>query len=143
MNDLISAGTETTATTIRWAIVLLLNNITVQNKMRKEIDVAVGTGRVPTLADRHNMPYCEAVILESLRFGNIGPLAFPHLVTEEIIYKDLYVIPKGSVVIPCLDSVAFDETWFPESNVFKPERFIDEKGKLCNQDKIATFSLGM
>ncbi|XP_071120337.1 cytochrome P450 2E1-like [Mytilus edulis] len=142
VNDLISAGTETTATTIRWAIVLLLNNINVQNKMRKEIDVAVDPGRVPTLADRHNMPYSEAVILESLRFGNIGPLSFPHLVTEEFIYKDLYVIPKGSVVIPCLDSVAFDETWFPESNVFKPERFIDEEGKLCNQDKIATFSLG-
>ncbi|CAC5414445.1 CYP2K [Mytilus coruscus] len=142
LTDFFGGGTETTATVIKWTILLLLNNMTVQNKMRQEIEEVIGSGRLPTLADKPKMPYCEAVILESLRFGNIGPLSLPHLVSEEIVYKDLYVIPKGSVIIPCLDSVAFDEKWFPESHVFKPERFIDEKGNLCNEDKIVTFSLG-
>ncbi|CAC5365232.1 CYP2J [Mytilus coruscus] len=142
LTDLFTGGTETTATVIKWTILLLLNNLTVQNKMRQEIEDVVGSGRLPTLADKPKMNYCEAVILETLRFGNITPLSFFRLASEEIVYKDLYVIPKGSVIIPCLDSVAFDETWFPESHVFKPERFIDEKGNLCNQDKIVTFSLG-
>jgi cytochrome P450 len=45
IGDLFAAGTETTATTIRWAIVYLLNNMDIQNKMRKEIDEVVGSGR--------------------------------------------------------------------------------------------------
>jgi len=53
-----------------------------------------------------------------------------------------YKIPKGSVIFPCLDSVAHDEKLFPNSHDFKPERFIDTDGKLYNQDKVLTFSLG-
>jgi cytochrome P450 len=61
IGDLFAAGTETTATTIRWAIVYLLNNMDIQNKMRKEIDEVVGSGRHPTMSDKPNLPYCEAV----------------------------------------------------------------------------------
>jgi len=113
----------------------------VQNKMWKEIDNVVGVGRLPSLSDRPNLPYCEAVILESLRIGNIVPLSFPHLVTGDVKCQG-FTIPKGSVIFPCLDSVAHDEKLFPNSHDFKPERFIDTDGKVYNQDKVLTFSLG-
>ncbi|CAC5414443.1 unnamed protein product [Mytilus coruscus] len=74
--------------------------MTVQHKMRQEIEDVVGSGRLPTLADKPKMKYCEAVIHETLRFGNIGPLSLPHLVSEEIVYNDLYIIPKGRRVCP-------------------------------------------
>jgi cytochrome P450 len=141
IGDLFAAGTETTATTIRWAIVYLLNNMDIQNKMRKEIDEVVGSGRHPTMSDKPNLPYCEAVILETLRLGNIIPFSLPHNVSEDIHYKG-YTIPKNSVLFPSLDSVVFDEQLFPDCHVFKPERFIDSNGKLCGQEKVLTFSLG-
>jgi methyl farnesoate epoxidase/farnesoate epoxidase len=53
-----------------------------------------------------------------------------------------YTIPKGSVIFPCLDSVAHDEKIFLNSHDFQPERFIDTDGKVYNQDKVLTFSLG-
>ena len=139
--DLFGAGAETTATTIRWTVLYLIHNVDIQNKMWKEIDNVVGVGRLPSLSDRPNLPYCEAVILESLRIGNIAPLSLPHLVTVNVKCQG-YTIPKGSVIFPCLDSVAHDENIFPNSHDFQPERFIDTDGKVYNQDKVLTFSLG-
>ena len=118
-----------------------MHNVDIQSKMWKEIDNVVGVGRLPSLSDRPNLPYCEAVILESLRLGNIVPLSLPHLVTGDVKCQG-YKIPKGSVIFPCLDSVVHDEKLFPNSHDFKPERFIDTDGKLYNQDKVLTFSLG-
>ncbi|CAG2253589.1 unnamed protein product [Mytilus edulis] len=141
IGDLFAAGTETTATTIRWALMYLLNNMDIQHKMWKEINENVGSGRLPSLSDKPNLPYCEAVILESLRLGNIVPFSLPHTVSEDIYYKGMK-IPKDSVIFPSLDSVVYDDSLFPNSHIFNPERFIDENGKLCGQEKILTFSLG-
>lgn len=139
--DIFGAGTETSATTIEWAFVYLMNDMDVQNKMRQEIDDIVGHGRLPTMSDKHNLPYCEAVVIESLRLGNVVPFALPHNVSEDIHYKG-YIIPKNAVIMPCLDSVAHDENLFSDSQSFKPDRFLDENGKICGQEKILSFSLG-
>ncbi|XP_063420227.1 cytochrome P450 2C31-like [Mytilus trossulus] len=141
MADLFVAGTETTATTIRWAIMYLLNNMDIQKKMHKEIEDVIGSGRPPCMSDKPNLPYCEAVILESLRLGNVVPYALPHKASDDIVYKG-FTIPKDSIILPSLDSVAFDENLFPDAHSFKPERFIDENGRLCGQDKVLSFSLG-
>jgi cytochrome P450 len=85
--------------------------------------------------------FFNAVTLESLRLGNIIPLSLPHLVTGDVKCQG-YKIPKGSVIFPYLDSVAHDEKIFPNSHDFQPERFIDTDGKVYNQDKVLTFSLG-
>lgn len=39
-----------------------------------EIDAVIGTDRLPTLADRHRLPYFEALCLEIFRKYTIGPL---------------------------------------------------------------------
>jgi cytochrome P450 len=142
MGDLFGAGTETSTSAFRWAVVYLINNIDVQRKMRKEIDDVVGFGRLPSMSDKPNLPYCEAVVQETLRLGNVVPFSLPHHVSEDINFNG-YIIPKNAVLLPSLDSVAFDEHLFPDCSTFKPERFIDENGKLCGQEKILSFSLGM
>jgi len=43
---------ETTATVIRWAIVLLTNHVSVQERLHAEIDSVVGRDRLPSLDDR-------------------------------------------------------------------------------------------
>ena len=113
----------------------------IQRKMWKDIDDVVGCGRLPQMSDKPNLPYCEAVVLESLRLGNIFPLSLPHMASEDIFYKG-YKIPKGAVLIPCLDSVAYDESLFPDNDEFKPERWIDNDNKVFGHDKSLTFSLG-
>jgi len=52
IRDLVAAGMETTSTTIRWAIVLLTNHLSVQERLHEEIDSVVGSHRMPSLDDR-------------------------------------------------------------------------------------------
>jgi len=52
VRDLMTAGMETTSTTIRWAIVLLTNHSSVQERLHEEIDSVVGSHRMPSLDDR-------------------------------------------------------------------------------------------
>jgi len=43
-------------------------------KAQKEIDLIVGNDRLPTFADRENLPYVEALYNECLRYGVGVPL---------------------------------------------------------------------
>ena len=52
LQDLVGAGMETTTTFLRWAIVLLTNHVSVQERLRAEIDSVIGRQRLPTLDDR-------------------------------------------------------------------------------------------
>ena len=67
LTDFWIAGMETTATTLRWGIVLLVRNPQVQTKMQKEIDQIIGPNRQPKMADKTNMPYTSAVLMELQR----------------------------------------------------------------------------
>ena len=49
--DLFSAGSETTATTLAWAVNFMLLHPEVQAKVQEEVDSALGD-RAPSLADR-------------------------------------------------------------------------------------------
>ena len=46
----------------------------VAKKAQMEIEAAVGTDRLPTLADRPSLPYVNALMSEVLRWGTPVPL---------------------------------------------------------------------
>lgn len=138
--DLFSAGTETTSTTLQWAALYLVNHPEVQEKARAEM-LENGSSGPPTLSDKHNMHYCQAVIAEVQRIGDIAPFSVPHTASEDTNVCG-YRIPKGAIVIPNLNSVMHDETVFPNSTKFDPGRFLDAEGKFCVQEKFLPFSLG-
>ena len=50
----------------------------IQRKAQEEIDMVVGKDRLPTFADRENLPYVDAVINEVLRFNPVAPLGTFH-----------------------------------------------------------------
>ena len=52
LRDLIFGGTETTATFICWAIAVLTNHMSVQERLHAEIDSVIGKQRMPALDDR-------------------------------------------------------------------------------------------
>lgn len=67
----------------------------VAKHIQREIDEVVGSGRLPTLEDRKNMPYTEAAIRENLRIETLVPSDVPHkaLVDTQLLG---YNIPKVS-----------------------------------------------
>lgn len=53
-----------------------------------------------------------------------------------------YTIPKGTVVLPNLWSVHRDPALWEDPDTFKPERFLDDEGKLLRKEFYIPFGIG-
>ncbi|XP_036685062.1 cytochrome P450 2E1 isoform X2 [Balaenoptera musculus] len=139
--DLLFAGTETTNTTLRYGLLILMKHPEVEEKLHEEIDRVIGPSRIPAVKDRLDMPYLDAVVHEIQRFIDIIPSNLSHKATRDTVFRG-YVIPKGTVIIPTLDSLLYDSQEFPEPEKFKPEHFLNENGKFKYSDHFKPFSAG-
>ncbi|XP_030577735.1 cytochrome P450 2J2-like [Archocentrus centrarchus] len=139
--DLFLAGTETTATTLMWALTFLIRHPDVQEKVQAEIDSVIGQTRQPSMADRPNLPYTDAVIHEIQRVGNIVPLNGFRIAAKDTTL-DGYYIPKGTGVLPILTSVLFDKTEWETPDTFNPGHFLDANGKFVKREAFLPFSAG-
>ncbi|XP_075943610.1 LOW QUALITY PROTEIN: cytochrome P450 2J2-like [Anarhichas minor] len=139
--DLIEAGTESSATTLRWALVYMIHNPEIQEKVQAEIDRVIGQSRQPTVADRPNMPYTDAVIHETQRMGNIIPMGFPKMASKDTTLGG-YVIPKGTSITTVLASVLFDKNEWATPDIFNPEHFLDSEGQFRRREAFLPFSAG-
>ncbi|XP_069590375.1 cytochrome P450 2K1-like isoform X2 [Ranitomeya imitator] len=139
--DLFAAGTETTSTTVRWGILLMMKYPEIQKKVQEEIKTHIKPGQLPTVEDRKKMPYTDAVIHEIQRFGNILPLSGVHSTSTDVYLRG-YLIPKDTEVIPFLTSVLFDKTQWKTPYDFNPNHFLDENGKFVRPDAFMPFSVG-
>ncbi|KAM8953690.1 cytochrome P450 2K4-like isoform 2-T2 [Pelodytes ibericus] len=140
VNNLFAAGMETTTTTLRWGLLLMIKNPEIQRKKCNEIDRVIGSTQ-PQIEHRKEMPYTDAVIHEIQRFGNIVPSNLPHATTQDVTFRG-YFIPKGTHVIPLLSSVLQDKAYFEKPKDFYPQHFLDSKGNFVNNEAFLPFSAG-
>ncbi|XP_004068236.1 cytochrome P450 2J6 [Oryzias latipes] len=139
--DLFVAGTETTSTTLMWALIYLIKHPDVQVKVQQEIDRVIGQNRLPSMADRPNLPYTDAVVHEIQRIGNIVPLNGLRVAAKDTTLGG-YFIPKGTALMPMLTSVLFDKTEWETPDTFNPEHFLDADGKFVKKEAFLPFSAG-
>ncbi|XP_062871716.1 cytochrome P450 2J6-like [Trichomycterus rosablanca] len=139
--DLFVAGSETTSTTLRWAFLYMAKYPEVQEKVQAEIERVIGQSRQPSVEDRVEMPYTDAVLHEIQRIGNIAPLSLPRITTRTVQIGK-YTIPKGIEIIPNLTSVMFDKSEWETPNTFNPQHFLDKDGKFVKRAAFIPFSAG-
>ncbi|KAG1880378.1 cytochrome P450 [Suillus tomentosus] len=133
------AGTDTIAAAICTVLMAAAHFPEEQAKVQAELYAVIGRERAPTFADRPSLPRLEAFISEALRWRPLGPFGFAHRTTEDVIWEN-YCIPAGTTVFGNLWSISRDPEVYPEPDAFKPQRWIDDQGRL--RDDLTLFVYG-
>ena len=73
------AGTEPTTSVLSFALLYMVREPDVQDRVRAEIHDVLGTSRFPESSDRQDLPFTEATIMEIQRMANVTPRGLlPH-----------------------------------------------------------------
>ena len=137
MIDFVSAGSESTSSSLAWFILYMVVHKNVQERIHQEIYKVVGTDQDFEWNDIKDMSYLQAALCEVLRIVSVGPLSGTNAIRDTTIAG--YSIPKGTLVALNLSQVHHDEREWPEPDVFKPERFLDSEGNFVGWTKLHGF----
>ncbi|KAM9354927.1 cytochrome P450 2K1-like [Pholidichthys leucotaenia] len=140
VRQLFSAGTETTSTTLRWALLLMAKYPQIQDQVQEELRDVIGDRQVQ-VADRKNLPFTNAVIHEIQRLISIAPSGLPHKTTQDVIFQG-HFIKEGTTVYAVLTSVLHDPDEWERPHSFYPAHFLDKDKKFVKRDAFMPFSAG-
>ncbi|PRQ54276.1 putative premnaspirodiene oxygenase [Rosa chinensis] len=120
--DIFSAGSETTATTIEWAMSELMKNPSVMNKAHAELrKLLEGKPKIEEV-DVQNLDYLKAVVKETLRLHPPGTL-LPRESRESCEIGG-YAFPAKTKVLINEWAIGRDPECWIDAESFKPERFM-------------------
>ena len=140
-HDLFEAGTHTSATTITFAMIQLINKPDLQEQLYTEIVNCLGERINPDMGDMKSMPRMEALIQEILRMYAIVPLIFHATYRDSTLRQ--YIIPKNTMVLINAHCINHDEKVFRYPMEFNPSRWINDNGKFKSEDRDSIITFGM
>ncbi|KAI5115731.1 hypothetical protein M0805_006795 [Coniferiporia weirii] len=121
-----AAGADTTVSTLNTFCLAMVLYPDVQLRAQEELDRVIGKDNLPTMGDRPNLPYVEAICKESSRWQPVTPLGVAHCAAEDDVYKG-YFIPAGTTMLPNVWAMHSDPKEYPEPEKFVPERWLPPK----------------
>ncbi|WP_053979456.1 cytochrome P450 [Marinagarivorans algicola] len=128
--SLLSAGEDTTASTVAWAVYYLAKNPSVQQSLRNEITANYPQKGTLQWQDLENFPLTLGACQEALRLAPAIPFLLLEPLGDEVI-NGVYV-SKGTTVAVLLASDNHNASLFKDSEQFHPNRwpaFTDEQKK--------------
>jgi cytochrome P450 len=123
LQDLLAGGTDTSTTTLEWTIHEILRHPYIIVKAKEELDRVIGRNRWAEENDFSQLPYIDAIIMESMRLHPLATLLAPHYALEDCNVAG-YDIRKGSMVLINTWSIGRDPNAWNAPEKFSPERFL-------------------
>ncbi|XP_048330142.2 phenylacetaldehyde oxime monooxygenase CYP71AN24 [Ziziphus jujuba] len=128
--DMFMAGSDTTSSTVEWAMAELLRNESMMKKAQDEVRKVIGKKSRIEVNDMNQMDYLKCVIKETLRLHPPAALIFREA-SERVNLGGYDIPPKTRVLINSL-AIQTDPNLWDRPEEFVPERFennqIDLKG---------------
>jgi cytochrome P450 len=135
------AGHETTANALTWTFYLLSEYPSVEAKLYEELKSVLGNGngkgnggskqeassldlRIPTVDDIPNLEYTEKIVRESMRLYPPAWTLGRQAINDYNL--DGYVIPAKSIILMSQYVMHRNPKYFPEPDLFYPERWTRE-----------------
>ncbi|XP_046828222.1 cytochrome P450 4C1-like [Vespa crabro] len=129
LNTIIIAGSETTATTISFVLLMLASFPEIQENVYEEvnqINCSDDPKCIPmTYDDIKSMKLLERVIKETLRLFPAVPI-IARKVTQDIKVIKNWTIPKGCSAVFLIYKLHRSAKYWPRPLVFDPDRFLPE-----------------
>ncbi|THG94471.1 hypothetical protein EW145_g8131, partial [Phellinidium pouzarii] len=99
-----------------------------QRRGKEELDRVIGKDALPTMQDRPNLTYINAICNEVLRWEPVSPLGVAHCPTEDDVYNG-YFIPAGITMYANIWAMQRNPSEYPEPDKFIPERWLPFDGE--------------
>ncbi|WCJ33073.1 cytochrome P450 family 71 subfamily B polypeptide 35 [Euphorbia peplus] len=122
--DMFAAGTETSSTTIEWAMSELMKNPQAMEKVQEEVRQIFSTEGDVDESRLDELNYLKLVVKETLRLHPPVSLLLPRECREKCSISG-YDIPVKSRVMVNVWAMGRDPKYWNEAEKFNPERFKD------------------
>ncbi|KAL7156204.1 hypothetical protein ABFS83_03G128000 [Erythranthe nasuta] len=126
LQDLLAGGTDTSAATVEWALCEILRQPRIIEKAKQELDRVIGRKRWVEENDFSQLPYVEAIIMESMRLHPLATLLAPHYAIDDCKVAG-FDISKGTTVLINTWSIGRDPKSWDSPEEFLPERFLGKE----------------
>ncbi|XP_057472449.1 cytochrome P450 71D10-like [Actinidia eriantha] len=124
--DMFTAGSETSSTTVEWAMSELIKNPQAMRRAQTEVrNVFAKKGNVDS-SGLHELNYLNSVIKETLRLHPSAPLLVPRESSEQCVINGYFVPAKTKVIVNAW-AIARDPKHWNEAERFYPERFLESR----------------
>lgn len=121
------AGQDTTSSTLACAAYLLALNPDAQEELRKEVDDCFAShGPEPGLDVVLKLKYLHCVVSETLRIFPPVPRTQRIASTDYVLGDTGITVPKGATLVIPIFAMHHDPEYFPQPQLFSPDRFSDE-----------------
>ncbi|NPD70207.1 cytochrome P450 [Lichenicola cladoniae] len=135
------AGHETTSGLLSFALFLALQNPTVLDQARAQID-AVLEGRAPTVEDLGRLHCVEQILMETLRLWPTAP-AFAVTPLQDTIVGGRYAVTTEDTLLVLSPALHRDPAvWGADAERFRPDRFAPEQARQLPPNAWKPFGTG-
>lgn len=144
----LTAGPNSTATAVEWAIYEITRNPEMQRRLRQEINTCLSPTESESgaelLQNLQSLPYLKAICNEVIRYYPFVPLS-PRVAEKDTTLIGEH-IPQGTIILTAVEAFNRDKSlWGPDADIFNPDRWLGEgegSGGATNNYAMLTFGAG-
>ncbi|GAB1862297.1 Cytochrome P450 4C1 [Camponotus japonicus] len=119
-------GHDTIAIAICFALSLLAEHKDIQDRVRTEVDAVMReNGEKLTMKSLHDLPYLDRCLKEALRL--YPSVYFISRYNTEDVQLRSYLIPAGTFIHLNIYGVHRDPNFWPNPDIFDPDRFLPDR----------------